>query len=348
MFASHFFSTRRGFTLIELLVVIAIIAVLIGLLLPAVQKVREAANRMSCSNNLKQIGLAAHNYHDAHRAWPPLRVAGAEGWATFFVLILPHMEQENLYRQWDLTRKYSVQSVTARQTPVKAYYCPSRRSPGEGLNVAEDFYVNDASPPPEVTPVGSLQVRFSVANNPPGALGDYAVCVGDMRGRPNNPDQQNWFNTNSNGAIIIGTPTPVPPNPAPPDRAVTSFTSNTRMASITDGASNTFLAGEKHVPLGMFGRLKVGDGSLYSGAWTCFSARLAGIEDPLAQSATDVTPSAGVVDGIYARKFGSYHVGVCQFVFCDGSVRAIRNTIDTANLRRLAVRDDREVITFAE
>src|SRR5262249_21253820 len=106
--------------------------------------------------------------------------------------------------------------------------------------------------------------------------------------------------------------------------------------------------GEKHVPLGMFGRPKVGDGPLYSGAWTCFSARLAGIEDPLARGPTDVSPSGGVVDGIYARKFGSYHPGICQFVFCHGGVRAIRVTIDTANLRRLAVRNDGQVIDYAQ
>src|SRR5262249_14318544 len=153
----------------------------------------------------------------------------------------------------------------------------SRRDGTMGLSVAEDWYVNDVSPPPNSVPTGALQFRFSVANNPPGALGDYAVCVGDMRGIPNNPDNQNWFNTSSNGAIIIGTPTPLVSTNSPQTLVVTNFTSNTRIPAISDGTSNTFLAGEKHVPAGMFGRLRVGDGPLYSGAWTCFSGRLAGI-----------------------------------------------------------------------
>ncbi len=349
MFSSQLRSARRGFTLIELLVVIAIIAVLIGLLLPAIQKVREAANRMSCSNNLKQIGLATHNYHDINQAFPPLRIWGSDGWATYFVLIMPYMEQGAVQNTWDLTKRYAQQSVTARQTQVKSYYCPSRRD-ATGLSVAEDFYVNDATPPPDPKPAEALQYRFSVANNPPGALGDYAACVGDMRGNPNNASTEDWFNASSNGAIIIAKATPAPGTNPPPAASViiTSFTSYTKISSITDGTSNTFLAGEKHVPVGMFGRLKVGDGPIYSGAWTCYAGRIAGIEDPLGQSATDVIPSTGVIDGIWARKFGSYHPGVCQFVFCDGSARAIRNSIDTANLRRLAVRNDGEVITFAD
>jgi prepilin-type N-terminal cleavage/methylation domain-containing protein/prepilin-type processing-associated H-X9-DG protein len=206
--------SRRGFTLVELLVVIAIISILVGLLLPAVQKAREAAARISCANNLKQLGLAMHIYHDRdanNPSLPPTRLQ--RGMATWAVLILPYLEQENLYRQWDLARHYFEQNEIARQTTVKSYFCPSRRGSSDGVSVHGDMFPSG--------PNGEL-VHF------PGGLSDYAVLV-DKTGH----DEPEELCPNMSGSF----------------QAITGY----RFSDFTDGLSNSILIGEKHVPIAKHG-----------------------------------------------------------------------------------------------
>ena len=306
---------RTGFTLIELLVVIAIIAILIALLLPAVQKVREAASRTTCENNLKQIGLAMHNYHDTYSKLPPSRL-GLNGYASWMVLILPFVEQNALYNMWDLNKTYYMQTAAAQQTAVSIFFCPSRRSPPM-LSTQYDVPSNGV---PD-------------SNNHPGVLGDYGCNGGQFfNAIVDNPA--------CNGAMCYA-------NGAPNGNGqLVNTQSQTSLGSIIDGTSQTLLVGEKHVPQIYFGMggtgtggTPNGDGAIFNGDYPRSFSRIGGgtASFNLGQGPTDVS-------GPYHCKFGSWHPGICQFVFADGHVASLNNSIDYTTLGLLCVRNDGQVI----
>lgn len=306
---------KKGFTLIELLVVIAIIAILIGLLLPAVQKVREAAARSTCQNNLKQMGLAVHNFQSTYGVFPPSRTKDLG--LTWAVLILPYMEQENLYKQFDLTKQYYQQPTTngdPRTKEVKTFFCPSY---------------------PRTTKVSTAGDAGS-GTHTPGSCADYNTISGNLE-RYTDPGISGWVNwRDGSGANGMS-------KRSPNGTLMGEFNFN----HISDGTSNTFLIGEKHIPVKWFGlgmgtpSGDGGDGSVYNGDHEWHFCRVAGPSYPLAMSPTDTSGSAGTN---YHSMFGSYHSGVVQFVFCDASVRALTPGIPTATLALLSQRDDGQVI----
>ena len=332
--------SRGAFTLIELLVVIAIIGVLVGLLLPAVQKVREAGSRARCLNNLKQIGLAIHNYHDTNLNFPPSYIR--QDWVTFAVLILPYLEQENAYKLWDTQLRYYDQpnlgNATLDPTPrnFAVYFCPSRRT-ADGLSVDNGGTDKD--------------VPSNFTGNPhrPGGLGDFAACHGT-----------DVTTLDGNGALSIGLPqAAVQPNGAawtdltsmyksPLGTRITIWKSQTNIASILDGTSNTLLVGEKYVrPAMRWGKNE--DRSIYNGQFARVFRRAAGaptnVTNPPAAPfpfVTDLNDSWATATPIREtfQRFGSWHPGVCNFAFCDGSVRAVQMKIDDVTLGRLAERSD--------
>jgi prepilin-type N-terminal cleavage/methylation domain-containing protein/prepilin-type processing-associated H-X9-DG protein len=345
---------RQGFTLIELLVVIAIIAVLIGLLVPAVQKVREAANNTQCKNNLKQLALAALNYHDSLRTFPPGSVCRpgtvapfnktVSYYETWGISLLPYVEQQNVYALWSPTipniapdSVAGVNFVTMRQSLIPVYNCPSDVSAGLGFTPYRPDSGNDYTTNTSAGPSGSGPYR----NGPyPLFMPSTYRCVSgasyggsDWWTNPTHPDDggsnENWDDASEVPQLLAH---------FPGDRGVMHATDPAigataeRIANVTDGLSNTLMFGEyatKDTP----GRRTFWAYSYtsYNQSLVTFNAPWTLVESFVTCAATDskINPSGS---NQCKRAWGSFHTGGLNFAFCDGSVHTISRTVDMVNV----------------
>ena len=313
---------RRGFTLIEMLVTISVIAILIALLLPAVQQAREAARRSQCTNNLKQIGLALHNYHDLHESFPPGFTGGFEvhkddkrwGWGTF---LLHQLDQAPLYASLapDTNSLFHVVFNNTLQplirTPVSTYYCPS--DPGRTLaDSNRDFTGPIITVSASSSPAQSVNMvsRHLGAPGPKAAASNYVGSFGDFW----RPDFGLWSLDDLGGNGVMGCLT------------------STRIRDITDGTSQTFAVGERTFK--NFGAVWVG-----VEAWNQCSAWGVSMVSGSAYYRLNSAPAdfPFTCDGLGAAGFSSQHSGGANFLMCDGSVRFVSEYIESRNIDELSV-----------
>jgi len=318
MFVERWISTRgrrsgrRGFTLIELLVVIAIIAILIGLLLPAIQKIREAANRMKCSNNLKQLGLGIHNYHDTNGKLPPGGVWINQDWnqerGSWLVYILPFIEQDNMYRRINIENQHSwtawEQWNANRYKAPGIYVCPS--------DADNDGYYSNY--------VGSVGSQCSVGNC--GRNPHQTYCNQPTWGIAPSPDHGNDWNPPGIRGMF------------------NRLGAELRFASAPDGLSNTIFCGEV--------RTQECD-HFHQMSWLRANGGMAHITTiipmnvPSPNENCDLNtpkPGEGKQNWNFSFGFKSRHTNGCNFLFGDGAVRFLPQTMEHRLFQQLGCRND--------
>lgn len=305
-------SIRRAFTLVELLVVIAIIGVLVALLLPAVQAAREAARRMNCQNNVKQIGLALHNHHDVYNTFPAGGITngtccGTESAATWTIFILPYLEQSNLYERYDFSRtNENAANAFVRTQYVKTYSCPT----------------------------DPMIKQLLAPASGPGANLNY--MTGSYRAMAGVTDGLSWFDAecgrnsplNQRG-ILHSMSDPASP-PAFPSGYTAPPYGKERIANITDGTSNTLMVGEYYTGPKSTPRRT----TFWAYTYTSFNQSEVVLPPQSRQLFADFNRcdsfSGSSVGGNNPckRSWGSYHPNSINFANGDGSIRTISTNID--------------------
>ena len=296
-------TNRAGFTLVELLVVIAIIGVLVALLLPAVQSAREAARRMQCTNNLKQIGLAAHNIHDNVGRFPSGHkvTAATNGnnpvyFSNWAIQLLPYMEQQNLFARYDDTvPNIDAKNKAVRETYLATHTCPSELKPKQLLIPETGAPAGSGNGIAYMT--GSYRGMGGVSATGFDQWGGFATEV--LVNMAQGPGLRGILHTDWVGGV-------------PPER----------FANVTDGTSNTIFVGERST------RSRPARGTFWADSFNLYD--ISGAYRQSASLLPDYDACGRIASDIAQCKYGwgSFHPGIINFVFGDGSVRGIRMQID--------------------